>query len=715
MLPSRLSEEEHSGMPRRPSKQARRSSPNALRPLFCLLVLAWIPSRAALDADHSPKEPKSAEPVVITVRSTFGSPTQNLTLEYQVVEPGRYVALEDPALVKGWNSILLSSAGTSKEDGKSLSARIPADVQKHRRLVRYRVRSQSDDSIVAPAPGDAQPNFAYFVYDGIPAWRAAINPGRPAQEKKMVTYTPETMRSVQPYHLIASQEAVENVTWKQRKRDSGYDYTGTFVANGKVYDHVRFRARGGNWRYAMGKNMWKIDFLKGHHFQARDNWGREYRTKWGKLNLGACIQQGDYGMRGEQGMFEAIAYRLFNLAGVEAPHTHWVHLRIIDEEVETPADQYQGDFWGLYLSLENPDEDFLKEHRLPLGNLYKMDFGGPDPEHLADGAPADRSDVIRFMNELRQRPDDAWWRANVDLPRYYSYRAILECIHHYDIAMGKNYYYLKDPATNRWQVVPWDVDLTWSNEMFGNGAEPFFRAGLLQREPFKTEYENRLTEIRDLLFNPEQTGALIDQYAAMIAAKSGPSFVDADRAKWDFHPIMSSQYILPEKTRPGLFYKGFTPQDFGGAIKHMKAYVAQRGAWVDKALLADAVRPPTPKIEPARKLDFAAANLRFALHGKNAPARVRWRVAEISETTEPIKPIRSPRRYEIETVWESEGGSVVAIPTNCFIAGQTYRVRARIQPEQGYASHWSEPVQFTVPAKAPGAIRTEDLPPLLPR
>ena len=27
-----------------------------------------------------------------------------------------------------------------------------------------------------------------------------------------------------------------------------------------------------------------------------------------------------------------------------------------------------------------------------------------------------------------------WWRDNLDLPRYYSYRAIVECIHHYDIA-----------------------------------------------------------------------------------------------------------------------------------------------------------------------------------------------------------------------------------------------------------------------------------------
>ena len=43
-------------------------------------------------------------------------------------------------------------------------------------------------------------------------------------------------------------------------------------------------------------------------------------------------------------------------------------------------------------------------------------------------------------------------------------------------------------------VVPWDVDLTWGDQMYGNGAEPFYRAGVLQREPFKAEYEARLAE-----------------------------------------------------------------------------------------------------------------------------------------------------------------------------------------------------------------------------
>ena len=97
-----------------------------------------------------------------------------------------------------------------------------------------------------------------------------------------------------------------------------------------------------------------------------------------KLNFSAYIQQGNYLHRGEHGMFEAVGFKLFNLTGVEA-HTHWVHFRIIDEADENRATQYDGDFWGLYLTIEQMDGRFLDEHNLPDGsNTYKMEGGSGD-------------------------------------------------------------------------------------------------------------------------------------------------------------------------------------------------------------------------------------------------------------------------------------------------------------------------------------------------
>jgi hypothetical protein len=680
-------------------------------PLIAVVVLlfGWTCAReGALAADkpefkvsHTPKQPKSGEIVTIKVTPRTSVKSDELKLQYQMVEPGSYIALDDPAYAKNWRDVPLEVSSDRSKDGQpTLHATLPGDLHKNRRLIRYRVFSVNSNSVVAPLKDDTEPNHAYFVYDGIPEWRAAINPKGTGNEAEMVTFGTDVMRSIQAYHLIAQRKAIENATWRQpmglgHPERHEYKHTGTLVADGKVYDHVRFRARGGTWRHAMGKNMWKIDLNKGHHFEGRDNYGRKYETKWGKLNLGACIQQGDYGMRGEQGMFEALAYRLFNLVGVEAPHTHWIQLRIVDGADESPANQYLGDFWGLYLATEEVDDDFLKEHGLPEGNLYKMDFGEAKAEHLVKDAPADASDVREFENRVRQRPDASWWRSNVDLPRYYSYRAIVECIHHYDIGGGKNYFYYHNPKARRWQVIPWDVDLTWADHMYGNGAEPFYRSGLLQTDPAKGEYERRLAEIRDLLFNPDQAGALLDEYAALISdPKGGLSIVDADRAKWDYHPIMSSEFSVRGKADPGRFYRQSPTRDFRGMVQLMKRYVEDRGKWVDGNLLIDAPFVSAPTIALGKNFDFSAPKLQVRLADSRKDSGVEWRLAEVSNPNDADAGKR-PGRYEINAIWQTTAGASVEIPTRFFDVGRSYRIRARTIDSKGSVSRWSAPLQLT--------------------
>jgi hypothetical protein len=56
-----------------------------------------------------------------------------------------------------------------------------------------------------------------------------------------------------------------------------------------------------------------------------------------------------------------------------------------------------------------------------------------------------------------------------------------------------------------------------------------------------------------LAFQSEQIGELIDEYSGDQSTRGSPSMVDADRAKWDYHPIMSSRYVLHGKSDPGLF------------------------------------------------------------------------------------------------------------------------------------------------------------------
>lgn len=559
-----------------------------------------------IEARHVPVAPRSGENVSIEVRLTDPDGVAKVTLDYQVVEPGKYVELQDAVYRGPWTSVEMSESapGSGSKTTNFFRAILPAEIQKHRRLVRYRVRAEDKlgAKVTVPYVDDSQPNFAYFVYDGVPTWRGAVipsgfNPLSPST--KVVEFGTNVMRSLPVYQLIAKKTTVEQAQFREQYPGKEYKWMGTLVYDGRVYDHVRFRARGGSWRYAMGKNMWKFAFNRGHEYRASDNYGRVLSEAWSKLNLGACIQQADYGQRGEQGMFEAVGFRLFNLAGIEGPETHWAQLRVIDEADEA-KNQYQGDFWGLYLAVEQMDEHFLDAHKLPDGNLFKMEFGAGELNNRGEGQPANRSDLMAFMQayQNRQQPDD-WWRANFDLDRYYSYRAIVECIHHYDIdeGAGKNYFYFHNPETGRWSVHPWDIDLSWSDSMFGGGTSPF-RNRVLPRPAFRIEYQNRVREIRDLLFNTDQAWQLIDEYAAIISDPAGgPSMVQADRAMWDYNPILgNSGKSMPGKSGQGLFYQASPTQDFPGMVKLMKSYVERRGKWVDARLANDPGIPTTPTI-----------------------------------------------------------------------------------------------------------------------
>ncbi len=641
----------------------------------------------------------------MTIVATADSKVAQLTLETQVVKPGRYIALSSRAFRTQWRTHEMSKEAGSGNGTSEIQfrARLPGTLQKHRHLVRYRFQGRTTDGtrFTYPNPDETRPNLAYFVYDGIPSWRGAIEPGsRNPDRRNPIVVDAEALGRVQSYHLIADGGTIDKIAGEERDHSREYRYTATLVANGTVFDHIKLRARGGVWRFAVGKNMWKFNLLKGQRLEARDDYGRAYPVSWDKVNLRSCIQQGDYGYRGEQGLFEAVGFRLFQLAGVPAPNTHWIQLRVITDVEESPANQYQGDYWGLYLAIEEVDGRFLKARKLPDGNVYKMEMGGGTVSHQAKDGVGDGSDLAAFVGGYRRgRPSEAWWRANLDLPGYYSYRAICECIHHYDIGDGKNYFYYLNPKTERWQVIPWDVDLTWADTMYGNGEEPFHRRALSD-PTVRREYLNRLRELRDLLYNPEETGRLIDEYAAIIADPAGrPSPVDADRTKWDYHPRMRRG----EKAGQGLFYQKATDKDFAGMARLMKDYVRRRGDWIDKRLLVDADVPATPEVTytgppgfPADALTFRASGFR----GVNGFSAMQWRLAEIAPPTlDDGRPV-APGRYEITPAWESEVLDrfvpETVVPESSTAAGRKYRVRLRMRDSVGTWSHWSAPAEFLV-------------------
>ena len=640
--------------------------------------------------DHGPEQPTSSDTVTITCKATDPGGVGSVKLHYQLVSPGSYIPITlpnysviespipNPNYTDGnnWTDVNMYDDGTNGDQvayNDIYTAQLSSVA--HRSLVRYRITVADNDACSATVPydDDPVPNFAYFVYNGVPAWTGAAKPGDGGPLGTVVTYGTDVMRSTPVYHLISRKSDVEDCTWWVRYSFSlpdpnrkDFKWAGTLVYEGDVYDHITYRPRGGTHRYDMVKNMWKFDFKRGHHFRARDDYGDRYNTMWDKLNFSACIQQnwtGAHGQyRGEHGMFEAASNKLFNLAGVPTSNTNWVQFRIIDEAAEVGANQYEGDFWGLYMTLEQMDGRFLDEHNLLDGNLYKMDTNadqGRERNNLGPAGPNDFCDVDNFVTAYKTSPATSWWLANVDVNSYWGYRTIIEAIHHYDIGSGKNYFYYPNPVTNIWTQLPWDVDITFGDEGWdcsNHGLSPFKQYGLWGDTNLEIKRNNRIREILDLLLNKEQDYQLIHEYAEVISDPNagGLAIIDADRAMWDYNPKMDdptySAWTVEAGT--GYFYYSSPTGDFAGMLEHMKKYLRQRVRIGDpnetgelglKAICYDADIPYTPIVTYIGNPNFPTNNLLFHTTSFDDPqgtgtfAATKWRIAEV-EPESVVKP-----------------------------------------------------------------------------
>jgi len=670
--------------------------------------------------DHSPTQPASGQDVTVTMKVTDPDGVGSVTLAYQVVEPGDYIAIDDaryndPAYwVSGVQMYDDGTNGDGIPGDDIYTAILPGSVQVHRRLIRYRVTATDmlGASVTGPYADDPQPNFAYFVYDGVGSWTGSARPGvEPAVE-----YSSDLLESIAVYQLITTHEDhVESQyipdSTAAQDWSNLYKYQGTLVYDGVVYDHIRYRPRGGVHRFKMGKNMWKFDFNRNHWFQARDDYGKKFDITWDKLNFSAIIQQGNFGQRGEQGLFEAAGFALHNLAANMASNTNFVHFRIIEDADENGTDQFSGDFQGLYLTLEQPDGRILDEHRLPDGNFYKMEGGTGTLNNQGPTQPTDKSDLNAFMGKddfygYQDNPDAAWWEANLDLADYYSFRAIAMAIHDYDMHAGKNYFYYHNPETGLWSVHNWDLDLCWTTTYNGGGGQgPLYDddpyVHLLDIPELRIAYNNRVREIVDLLFNPEQTGMLLDEVASFVYTPGQPSFVDADCAMWDYNPIVSSSYINTSKTGPGWFYGA--SGDFAGMLQMQKDYVASRMNAIDpKVSYDEGQQPNTPTVTYTGPGLYPADQLTFQASAFSSPyagfAAMEWRIAEVTIPGTPEFDPTKRRKYEIESEWESGELTVfdpdARIPAGAVEGGKRYRVRVRMKDSSGRYSHWSAPVEF---------------------
>ena len=689
-------------------------------------VVAPLPSITAIG--HAPVQPKPGEAVRVGARVVAAAGVKSVTLDYQVVDPGKYIRKSDPAFEKDWTSLPM------RDDGKDGDVRggdavysvlLPGKLQQNRRLIRYRISAEDarGQSIRVPYSDDDCPNFSYFCFGGFSPWAGFA--GKPS-EGVAVVFANSLFATLPSLTLLAAQEDVENSQWDGAANKK--DFTGTMVSGGKVYDHVTFSNRGQGSATVSGKNKWGFKFNPSRDFEMPAKGNDRHPRTVNSLSMNACASPWVHSNRGMAGLDEAVAFRSYEVAGVPSPQCRYVQFRVIDGVEEAAKDGVSGDLWGLYQLIENPDGSFLKERDLPDGNIYRM-AGAPEKKHQGVGQPKDHADYDGWIGPVRGGADENWWRANVNLPVYYSFHAINRLVGNVDLRPSENHF-LYHGEKNRWLPIPWDLDMVFIPKTHQPGFMELSRC--LEVPALRLEYRNRCREILDLFCDDPtprggQFGQLIDEFLLILHPPGQRlGWPELDQYIWNYHPRTVDKgafYRNPDKQTMagGDFLRTLATPDFGGFVKYITDYVtALRPAdapWKLNDgiaagygygyLLAEsesAEIPERPKISftglanyPANALAFTSTPFASKKAGAQFAA-IQWRLGEI---TAPVQ-IGARRHYELQPIWESAELSPfqpgLRLPVNLAQVGSTYRVRVRLKDNAGRFSRWSEPITFTATA-----------------
>ena len=518
-------------------------------------VLSAVSPPAIRQVDHFPMQPAAGAPVLVTAKVTDPQGVASVTLGYQLVNPGTYIRKTDAAYATTWTNVPMVDDGTGGDvlagDG-IYSYTMPGALQTNRRLVRYRVTAADNGaaSVTVPYADDEQPNFAYFVYNGVPAWSGAIQPGGTPARAAVNTFSPALLNSMQTWQLITDATDHDNMLYVNAS--NGVRFYGTFVYEGKVYDHIQYHNRGIGSTYVSGKNKFAMFFNRARNVRIRDNWGKYFDQDWNSIPVDACAGPWASVHRGMTGVEEAAAYRLYELAGMASLRTTYLNMRVVRGVNEAGTGQYDTDFWGLYMALEPMESNFLNERNLSDGNLYAIEGGAGDKKTQGSTQSLDNSDWNTFTAAtVAAGQTQAWYEANMDLPTFYSFFALNRFCGNVDVRPGDNYRYYHRSSDNRWVVLPYDLDMMSlpAHHWGGTLADTFVWAGattqsvlLARHTALAIQYRNRCREFLSLMASDNsasggQIAQLVDEYAQMVNPTGvALTLADADAAMWSNHP-----------------------------------------------------------------------------------------------------------------------------------------------------------------------------------
>ncbi|RYD32880.1 MAG: hypothetical protein EOP86_14680, partial [Verrucomicrobiaceae bacterium] len=706
---------------------------------------------AVRDIDHTPSAPAGGQTVTVTAHVTDPQGVQSVELLYQVVAPGNFIPAkfpltaaqlvanpkqerpDNPAFEQdlNWTAVPMTDDGGAA-DGTAGDAVYRAVIpgQPHRTLVRYRIRvtDMAGNTARLPYADDPSLNWAYFSYDGVPDYVAG---GK--------TFTSAQLTSVPVYHFImreadrltlmaynGAQQMENSIRLNALQARRTENWEAALVYDGKVYDHINTRLRGGNSRYmGSAKRHLRVNFNKGYPFEAKDEKGRALPVKWDAMLVNKM-----FGNKGYMswGLEQEVGAKLWQLNGIPVPESHWFHMRMVRGAAEAPA-AATGDFYGLFQAIEFVDKRFLEARGMEKGNLYKLSDWTQNGEMLdrykPAGAPRFSEDYDNFRYNIHGAASEEFINTYVNMPAWYRYNAVQEAIRHYDIFTEptgrhrmKNMILWFEPmaGTNglgRALVMPYDWDASfgpsWNagqdtvkNAIYNYNTFPDSPTWgpIAARPTLKIEHRNAIRELRDLIWQQDQILPMIDDALATIS-----NIWPAERARWPSSGAQADHAngpVFKAQDMKNFAFTGWT-DPFNGD----PAVPNGRDAYLDSIMDSgdSGQLPAKPVITYAGDANHPLDGLRFTASEFSDPqgagdfAGIQWRVGEITDPAAPAYDPAADRVYEAEAVWESgtltAPGTALSLPPGALKSGRTYRARVRYQDLSKRWSHWSAPVQFT--------------------
>ena len=235
-----------------------------------------------------------------------------------------------------------------------------------------------------------------------------------------------------------------------------------------------------------------------------------------------------------------------------------------------------GEFFGLYVRVENMDNNFLRRNDLDTdGNLYKAYLDGSSLSIADDVAyhwekktndDGDRSDLRNLIFLLNNVPDKEYLNFSQN---YFRYDGMVNVIAlNMLLANGStyyhNYYMFHDiGGDGKWSMFPWDTDRTFSRYgqdlpyhrsyqpwLKGRWDNPFLERAL-QSDTIFADIQDRVRELSLSHFNPEYLFPLIDSLQAALAPSVVLDRTDdvADLARWRKQIKAERGYIQSRASR----------------------------------------------------------------------------------------------------------------------------------------------------------------------